>query len=137
MAENSQSRTIKQKQAMLDALEANFGNITKAAKEAKISIRTHYRWRMEDNEYDTRVVSMKDICYGKVKDSLLDAALKRIAKGDSIVLNQMLRLFYKNLPQDMNKAAWVNERPVRATIKWVSTPQDPRREGYVKPEEEG
>jgi hypothetical protein len=135
MGMNSQVDTIKQKQAMLDALEANMGNITKSAKEAGISIRTHYRWRMEDNDYDTRVVSMRDICFTKVKDSLLDSALKRIAKGDGTVLNQMLRLFYKNLPREMMNAAWVNERGPRAVIKWVDTPQDPKREGYVKPEE--
>ncbi len=134
MNTEEQARTTKQKQAMIDAIEANFGNITKAAKEVGINVRTHNRWRKEDNDYDTQFVKIKDVSYVKVKDSLLEEAMKRIKKGDSTVLNQMLRLFYKNLPEDMIKAARVNDIPVRATIKWVSTPQDPRREGYVKPE---
>ena len=136
MGKNSLVETVRQKQAMIDAIEANFGNITKAAKAAGINVRTHNRWRKEDNEYDTLFMSIKDISYGKLKDSLLEEAMKRIKKGDSAVLNQMLRLFYKNLQEDMSKAAFFNNVPIRAKVKFVNTPVNWNLEEVKKAHEE-
>ena len=118
----SEVETNIKKQAMLDALEANYGNITKAAKAAGIAIRTHYKWRKEDDAYDNLVLSIKDISYGKVRDKLMEEAFLRIKRGDSSVLNKMLSLFYKNLEQDMKDAAWINHVPIRAKVKFVNTP---------------
>ena len=135
MGTNSATATALQKKRMIDALEANMGSVTKAAKAVKISPRTHYRWVNEDREYALQSESIKDICYKKIKDKLLEKALAQIEKGEASVLNKMLGIYFKHIPDDMQKVNMYNSVPIRATVKWVSTPQDPRREGYVKPEE--
>jgi hypothetical protein len=135
MSKNSPVETALQKKKMIDALEANFGSVTKAAKVAGITPRTHYRWVQEDREYGYQSESIKDICYKKIKDKLLETALKQIEKGDSTVLNKLLSIYFKHVPFEIQKVNMYNNVPIRATVKWVDTPQDPRREGYVKPEE--
>jgi hypothetical protein len=134
MGKNSPVVTANLKKAMIDALEANFGNITAAAKAAKITPRTHYQWIKEDREYAEQTEDMRDISFRKVKDTLFQKALAMIEKGDASVLNKMLTIYFKNVPEDMKIAARNHNVLPKVSIKWVSTPQDPRREGYVKPE---
>ncbi|HTA28177.1 MAG TPA: phBC6A51 family helix-turn-helix protein [Bacteroidia bacterium] len=134
MSKNSAMETAMQKKAMIDALEANFGSVTKSAKEVKIDPRTHYRWLREDREYAELAEDMRDISFRKVKDTLFQKALTMIEKGDASVLNKMLTIYFKNVPEEMKIAARNHNVLPKVSIKWVSTPQDPRREGYVKPE---
>jgi hypothetical protein len=101
MGKNSPMATEIKKQAMIDALEANFGNITEAANHAEISVRTHYKWLKEDSAYEREVVNIKDISFGKVKESLLEKALKLVDNGNTTVLNQLLRIYFKKLPEEM------------------------------------
>ncbi len=134
MSKNSVEETALQKKKMIDALEANFGSVTKAAIEVKITPRTHYRWLKEDREYAEQTEDMRDISFRKIKDTLFQKALTMIDKGDASVLNKMLTIYFKNIPEEMKIAARNHNVLPRVAIKWVSTPQDPRREGYVKPE---
>jgi hypothetical protein len=128
---------VKKKAVMLNAIEVCFGNISKAAKMAKITTRTHYRWLKEDRQYAVESEDVKDICFRNRKEQLLEIAFELAQKGNITVVNKLLSIYCKNLPEEMRMASYQNNVPTRATIKWVSTPQDPRREGYVKPPEEG
>jgi hypothetical protein len=109
MQKISQDATTKKKEAMLDAIEASLGNVTQAAQIAGINARTHYRWLKEDEAYEDEVVNIKDISFGKMKESLLEKALKLVDNGNATVLNQLLRIYFKNLPGEMQTANNLNE----------------------------
>jgi hypothetical protein len=109
MGKNTLEVTAAKKQAMIDALEANFGNITAAAKQADISVRTHYKWLKEDEDYEDEVTNIKDISFGKMKETLLEKAMKRIDDGNTAVLNQLLRIYFKKLPDEMEVTSRVND----------------------------
>jgi hypothetical protein len=109
MAKKSQDSTTQKKEAMLDAIEASFGNITQAAQIAGINARTHYRWLKEDEAYEYEVVNVKDISFSKVKESLLEKALKLVNDGNTAVLNQLLRIYFKNLPEEIAVTGRVND----------------------------
>lgn len=122
MEKETQERTLRSQQAMIIALETYMGNVTRAAKAANISIPTHYRWLKEDDGYQQQVLNIRDICFGKMKDTLLEKALKRIDKGDSTVLNQLLRIYFKNLPEEIETIRRFNRPLIRAKIKYVDVP---------------
>jgi hypothetical protein len=124
MGKNSETATAIQKKKMLDALEANFGNISRAAKLVKMDTRTHYRWLREDPEYGELAENMRDLCYRRVKDNLLENALKKIEKGDSAVLNKMLGIYFKKLPEEMERASHFNNVPFRVKLKVAPHPND-------------
>lgn len=109
MGQNSAVATKIKKQAMIDALEANMGNITAAAKQAEISVRTHYKWLKEDEDYENEVVNIKDISFGKVRESLLEKAFKLVEGGNAVVLNQLLRIYFKKLPEEIENVSAANE----------------------------
>ncbi len=123
----------KQKAIMMNAIEAYYGNISKAAKMAKITTQTHYRWLKEDRQYAVESENTKDICFRNRKEQLLEIAFELAKKSNVTVVNKLLSIYCKYLPEEIKMASHENNVPVRATIKWVSTPQDPKREGYVKP----
>jgi len=101
MSKNSPEGTEKQKAVMLRALEANYGNIAKAAQVAGITSQTHYRWMKEDERYDLVAKSIKDVCYRDLKENLIDNGLKMIEKGNAAVLIKMLSIFLKDMPEEM------------------------------------
>ncbi len=137
MGQSSYNATKRKKELMLHSLEANFGNVWKASKLIKIATSTHYRWMKEDSDYENAVENMRDISFRNIKDHLLDAAMKQVDKGNVQVLNRLIGVFFKNTPEEMKIVSKNNNLKVRASIKWVSTPQDPRMPGYVKPTEQG
>lgn len=106
---------------MINALEANFGNVTAAAKVVKITPRTHYRWLKEDTEYAEEAENMKDISFRRIKDNLLEKALKMIDNGDSGVLGKMIAVYFKNIPQEMLVASRYNNVRLQARIKYIDT----------------
>jgi len=122
MNKNSPVQTSKQKEAMILALEANYGNVRKAAKMAKIVPSTHYRWLKEDEDYANCSENVRDISYRNVKENLIDAALRKVEKGDSSVLNKMLSIFFKYLPDEMRSISHFNNVPTRVRIKVASSP---------------
>jgi transposase-like protein len=125
MGTNSEAATAIQKKEMVNALEANMGNVTAAAQKVGITPRTHYRWLKEDDEYADATENMKDISYRRVKDSLIEKALSKIEKGDTAVLMKMLSIYLKKLPDEMERAAHINNVPlVRARIKYVDTREE-------------
>jgi hypothetical protein len=125
MGTNSEAVTAIQKKEMINALEVNFGNVTAAAKVVKITPRTHYRWLKEDPEYADAAENMKDISYRRVKDSLVEKALSMVEKGDTTVLLKMLSIYLKKLPEEMERAARINNVPlVRARIKYIDTREE-------------
>ena len=109
MAKKLQDSTDKKKEAMIEAIEASFGNVTKAAQIAGINVRTHYRWLKEDEAYEDEVVNIKDISYGKVRETLMEKALKLIEDGNTAVLNQLLRIYFQKLPEEMETISTVND----------------------------
>lgn len=113
------------KKEMINALEENMGNVTAAAKKVGITPRTHYRWLKEDDEYADATENMKDISYRRVKDSLIEKALKKIDEGDTPMLMKMLSIYLKKLPEEMERAARINNVPlVRARIKYIDTREE-------------
>ena len=125
MGHNSEAVTAIKKKEMINALENSFGNVTAAAKKVGITPRTHYTWLKEDDEYADAAENMKDISYRRVKDSLVEKALNMVEKGDTTVLLKMLSIYLKKLPEEMERAARINNVPlVRARIKYVDTREE-------------
>jgi hypothetical protein len=124
MPKNSPAATAIQKKKMIDALVANFGNVHQAAKALKMDTRTHYRWLSEDSEYAQEAENIRDISYRKVKDNLLENALKKIEKGDSAVLNKMLGIYFKKLPEEMERVSHYNNVRTRVMLKIAPHPSD-------------
>jgi|SRR6185312_3982110 len=111
MSKSSEEVTAIHKKEMINALEANMGNVTAAAQVVGITPRTHYIWLKQDDEYADAAENMKDICYRRVKDSLIEKALSKIEKGDTAVLMKMLSIYLKKLPDEMERAARINNVP--------------------------
>ena len=125
MSKSSEEETAIHKKEMINALEANLGSVTAAAQQVGITPRTHYRWLKEDDEYADAAESMKDICFRRVKESLIEKALSKIEKGDNAILMKMLSIYLKKLPEDMEKAARINNVPlIRPRIKYVDTREE-------------
>ena len=125
MGNNTSIATDVQKEAMITALEENYGNVTAAAKAVKISPRTHYRWLKEDGQYADQAESIRDISYRKLRDKLVASALKKIDKGDSSVLNRMMGIYLKNTPEEMRRASTENNVPMRVRIKYIDKLGEP------------
>jgi len=121
---NSPQQTAKLKEAMINSLEANYGNIRKAAKAIGISPRTHFRWMKEDNQYEKQADISKDVGYGNIKDNLIELALKKAEEGDSAVLTQLMRIFLKNMPEEMKELNRANNVPLSPKIRYVSTREE-------------
>lgn len=122
MSKSSEEDTAASKKGMINALEVHLGNVTAAAQALGITPRTHYRWLKEDGEYADAAEGMRDICYRRVKDRLIEKALKKIDKGDSAVLIKMLSIFLKKLPEEMDRLAMFNRVPlIRPVINYVDT----------------
>jgi hypothetical protein len=124
MNKNSLIVTAKQKQRMIIALEANFGNVTKAAKIAGITPRTHQRWVKEDGDYEDEVGSIKDLGLKGMKDNLIDLAMKKAQQGNIAVLNKMLGIFLKDMPEEMKDLNQYNKIPFRVKVKVAPHPND-------------
>jgi hypothetical protein len=124
MGTNSEAVTAILKKEMINALEANFGNVTAAAKVVKITPRTHYRWLKEDMEYAEEAENMKDISFRRIKDNLLEKALKMIDNGDSGVLGKMIAVYFKNIPQEMLVSSRYNNVRLQARIKYIDTREE-------------
>jgi hypothetical protein len=135
MNQHSPEKTAMLKTTMIDALEANFGNVTVAARVVGISPRTHYRWLKEDNEYADDAENIKDICYRKITDGLIQKALMKIEKGNTSILNKMLGIFLKKLPEEMDRASRLNNVRLTASMKYIDTREEAeemmRREGKM------
>jgi predicted transcriptional regulator len=124
MTKNSPVETAVQKKEMIDALESNFGNVTIAARVVGITPRTHYRWLKEDDAYSTEAENIKDICYRKIKDGLIQKALMKIEKGSTRVLLKMLGIFLKKMPEEMERASRINNVRLVPKIKYVATREE-------------
>ena len=135
MSKNSPEETARQKANMLLALEASNGNIRGAAKLAKINPSTHYQWLKEDPEYAGKSENMKDICFRNSKEQLLDLAFKMAEKGNVQVLNRLLGIYLKNLPEEMKMASYYNNVHPRVGVRFINKPLDPRRTDHLSPEE--
>ncbi len=134
MSKNSETDTIKQKELMIKALEATYGNVRLSAKVAGITTQTHYRWMKEDNDYELQTSSMKDICYRDIKENLIDKSLKMIEKGNAAVLIKMMGIFLKDLPDEMRLLRKHNDKPLRVGINYVPRPNWGKREEQMKGE---
>lgn len=121
---NSPEQTAKLKQAMINSLEANYGNIQKASKAIGISPRTHFRWMKEDANYEKQADISKDVGYRNIKDNIIELALKKAESGDSCVLNQLLRIFLKNMPRELEELNRCNNVPLTASIRYVNTREE-------------
>ena len=53
----------------------------------------------------------------------MEKALKRIEKSDSAVLNQLLRIYFKALPEEMETTRKMNRPLLKVRIKYVDRPQ--------------
>lgn len=127
MGKSSAEVTARKKELMLLALEANFGNVWKAAKLIKIANSTHYRWMKEDPVYASEAENLKDIGFRDLRDDLIYKAMKQVEKGNVQVLNKMLGIFCKDLPEEMRMLRRCNDIPPRVGVRFIDKPLDPRR----------
>lgn len=121
MGTNSAEATAMLKTQMIDALEANFGSVTVAARLIGITPRTHYRWLKEDDAYADEAENIRDISYRKIKEGLVQKAWMKIEKGNTTVLNKMLGIFLKKLPEEMDRASRLNNVRLVPKIRYVNT----------------
>jgi hypothetical protein len=121
MSKNSPAEMAMLKTKMIDALESNFGNVTIAARVAGIAPRTHYRWLKEDAGYADEAENIRDISYRRIKDGLVQKALMKIEKGNSSVLNKMLGIFLKMLPEEMDRLSTKNNVRLLPKIHYIDT----------------
>jgi len=124
MSKNSPVETAIQKKEMIDALEANFGNVTIAAMVVGISPRTHYRWLKEDGDYADESENIRDISYRRIKEGLVQKAMMKIEKGNASVLNKMLGIFLKKLPEEMDRLSTKNNVRLVPKIRYVDTREE-------------
>ena len=117
---------------MLSMLEAHYGNVRRAAKVTGISAQAHYRWAREDNAYGEQAETIRDVGYRNIKDNLLELALMKAEKGDAQILNKLLGIFCKNMPEEMKTLNIRNNVGIRLGIKYIKT-----REEAEKLREEG
>jgi DNA-binding protein Fis len=127
MTKNTLTETATKKAVMLTAIEANYGNITRAAAMAKITPNTHYVWLKEDRGYADQAENMKDLGFRKIKDNLLDMSMKMAEKGNVTVLNKLLGIYFKGVPEEISKASRHNNVPLRMGINFVSTREEAER----------
>ena len=64
------NKTNENKKSFLALLEKNMGNVTEAAKKAKISRWTHYNWYKEDKEYKKNVDEIQESLIDRVESQL-------------------------------------------------------------------
>jgi hypothetical protein len=121
MGKNTEAVTIAQKEKMMEAIEANYGNITKAAKMVGIHPATHYRWLKEDEAYADQTEYMRDVSFRKIKDKLLEKALEKIDTGDSAILSRMMAIYLKNIPQEMDRISRYNNVRLLPKIRYIDT----------------
>ena len=124
MSNRAPHEILRQQDMMINALEINYGNVKLAAKVAGIAPSTHYRWRKEYEDYERKTDTIKDVGYRDLKENVLDMALKKAEKGDSLVLNQLIRTLLKDLPEEMKKLNRMNDIPLTARIKYVDTREE-------------
>lgn len=122
MINRNLERTATQKELMLKYLEVFSGNITEAAKKAGITSRTHYLWIKADPQYGDNVQNVRDICFRNSKEKLISFAMKRIEEGNTTVLNKMLGIYLKDLPDEMKSLNHHHHVPLRAVFKYVDKP---------------
>jgi hypothetical protein len=135
MSKNSEEGTEKQKAVMIGALEANAGNVREACKIAVITPQTHYRWRKEDSDYDEDVIRMKNICNFHIQEALILEAFNRISKGSDSVLNQMLRIYLKKVPDIMERVSLMMDTPkLELKFKYLHSREEAEK---VRQEREG
>jgi hypothetical protein len=115
---------LRQKSIMINALEANYGNVRKSAKIAGISTQTHYRWRKEDEDYEKKTDNLKDIGFRDVKENLIEEGLKMVEKGNAAVLMKMMSIFLKNLPEEMKTASRSNNIPLTPKLRYVNSREE-------------
>ena len=72
-------QTEKKKELMLEALEAELGNITRACKRINVGRRTHYDWMARDAEYRKMVTEISEQAIDFAEEHLL----KQIKAGDT------------------------------------------------------
>lgn len=58
---NNLKMSHQKKEAMLQALRASLGIVTRAAEMVGIDRRTHYRWLAEDSDYADKVEELKEV----------------------------------------------------------------------------
>jgi len=124
MSKNGPYEIVRQKEAMIDALETHYGSIKDAAKAVEISARTHFRWMKEDEDYERKANMSKDVGYRNLKDNIMEIALKKAEKGNVAVINQLIRTFLKYMPDEMKDLNRSNNVPFRAKISYVSTREE-------------
>ena len=90
---SSPVNTQHQQQRMLKALEAHYGNVSKATKAVGITRQTHYNWYKENEEYCEKVDLLKVQCHEEFKDLIMEAVIKKIKEGNT----QIIALCFKTV----------------------------------------
>ena len=124
MSKNAPYEIVRQKEAMIDALETHYGSIKNAAKAVGISPRTHFRWMKEDQDYERKADMSRDVGYRNLKDNIIELALKKAEKGNSAILSQLMRTFLKYTPDEMKNLNRCNNVPLTARIRYVDTREE-------------
>ena len=115
---------LRQQSIMIDELEKNYGSIKKAAKAAGIHPSTHYRWMKEDEDYERKATISRDVGCRNLKENIIEIALREAEKGNSAVINQMIRTFLKYMPDEMKDLNRANNVPLMPRIKYIDTREE-------------
>lgn len=124
---SSAVNTAKQQTRMLKALEANHGNVSKAAKATGITRQTHYNWYRQDEEYMDKVDLLKHECHEEFKDLVREGIRKKVIEGNTTILALCYRTLFSE--KAMMKMEAMNPYRERMTtrIKYVTREDVERR----------
>jgi hypothetical protein len=123
MSKSSPQVTFNRKEAMLRALQANFGRVSKAAQAAEITKQTHYNWYKNDEEYRNSVDNIKYECYEEFGDLVFNAVLKKLEEGNTSVINKCFFTLFAKWAEQM---AMDNPYRPKLTMKfnYVNKPEN-------------
>jgi len=121
---SSAVNTMHQQARMLKALEASYGNVSRAAKATRITRQTHYNWYRQDEAYAEKVNLLKHECHEEFKDLVREGIRKKVIEGNTTIL----ALCYRTL---FNEKVMANEEihnpfreRLRAKIRYVDLPPE-------------
>ncbi len=125
MSKSTFMQTFAKKEAMIKALQANYGRISKAADTAQITRQTHYNWYKEDEEYRRRVDNIKYEAFDAFGDLVFDVVIKKLNEGNTAVVNRCFQTMFGRWPEHMEMT-----NPYKAVIvakyNYVDKPEDER-----------
>jgi hypothetical protein len=124
MSKSTPQLTFNKKEAMLKALQGNFGRVSKAAAAAQITKQTHYNWYKNDEEYRHSVDNIKFEGFEEFGDLVFSAVIDKLKEGNTAVVNKCFQTVFADWVGQMERGSPYKPRII-TTIKYIDKPAPP------------